>query len=102
MTDGSVVLGAVDSEKTTTILFRVRRTLLTDQSEVFASMFSLPQGEGNCQTDCYDGLPFVQLHDTAEEVVALLDVLRDPLCAILLFERFTDFQTIFQILQYFS
>ncbi|KLO13584.1 hypothetical protein SCHPADRAFT_928429 [Schizopora paradoxa] len=76
--DGSVVIGAVDSKNRTTTLFQVHRTLLTDQSEVFASMFSLPQGEGNCQTDYYDGLPYVLLPDTSEEVVALLNVLRDP------------------------
>lgn len=77
--DGSVVLGAVDSKKTATTLFQVHRTLLTDQSEVFASMFSLPQGEENCQTEIYGDLPVVRLPDTSEEVTALLDVLRDPL-----------------------
>ncbi|KLO13581.1 hypothetical protein SCHPADRAFT_873849 [Schizopora paradoxa] len=77
--DGSVVFGAADSKKTKTTLFKIHRTLLTDQSEVFASMFSLPQGEGSCQTDFYDGLPYVLLPDTSEEVVAFLDVLRDPM-----------------------
>ena len=84
--DGSLVIGAVDSKKTATTLFRVHRTLLTDQSEVFASMFSLPQGEESCQTDSYEGLPFVQLPDTSEEVAVLLDALRDPMYVILYFE----------------
>ncbi|KLO13585.1 hypothetical protein SCHPADRAFT_997231 [Schizopora paradoxa] len=77
--DGSVVIGAADSKKATTTLFRIHRTLLTDQSEVFASMFSLPQGEENSQTEYYEDLPVVRLPDTSEEVGALLDVLRDPL-----------------------
>lgn len=80
VSDGNVVLGAVDSGKTTTTLFRIHRSLLSDQSEVFACMFSLPQGEGNFQIESYEGLPLVRLHDTSEDLTALLDVLRDSLC----------------------
>ncbi len=49
------------------------------QSEVFASMFELPQGDGDVQVELYEGLPLVRLQDTSEEVCALLDALRNPL-----------------------
>jgi len=79
VSDGNIILSAISSKDSSTILFRVHRSLLSDQSEVFASMFELPQGEGSCHIEYYDGLPLVRLPDTSEDVVALLDVLRDPL-----------------------
>ncbi len=79
VSDGNIVLSAVSAQKEATILYRVHRSLLSDQSEVFTSMFELPQGEGNSQVELYNGLPLVRLPDTAEEVCALLDALRNSL-----------------------
>ncbi len=87
VSDGNIILSAISSKDSSTVLFRVHRSLLSDQSEVFASMFELPQGEGSCHIEYYDGLPLVRLPDMSEDVVALLDVLRDPLCvSLILFE----------------
>jgi len=77
ISDGNIVLSAVTAQKDSTLLFRVHKSLLSDQSEVFASMFELPQGEGNGREELYEGLPLVRLHDTSEEVCALLNALRD-------------------------
>lgn len=57
-------------------------SLLSDQSEVFASMFKLPQGDEDGRMDVYEGMPLVRLPDTSEEVCALLDALRNPLCVL--------------------
>jgi len=79
VSDGNVVLSAVSLDKTRTILFRVHKSMLSDQSEVFASMFAMPQGqenEGNLM-EMYEGLPLVRLPDSAEELDALVNALRD-------------------------
>ena len=81
ISDGNVVLSAVSFDKTRTILFCIHKSLLSDQSEVFASMFAKPQGQDDggivADLEMYEGLPVVQLHDTAEELDALLNALRD-------------------------
>ncbi len=85
VSDGNVVLSADSAQKTSTLLFRVHKSLLSEQSEVFASMFEIPQGEhvGDSQVDLYEGLPLVRLPDTSEEVCAVLDALRNPLCVLI-------------------
>ncbi len=44
-------------------------------------MFELlqPEGDEDGQKDFYEGLPLVRLPDSAEEVCALLNALRDPM-----------------------
>jgi len=81
ISDGNVVLSAVSQDKTRTVVFRVHKSLLTEQSEVFESMFAVPQGDGESDghVESYEGLPLVHMPDTAEEVEELLNALRDPL-----------------------
>ncbi len=43
-------------------------------------MFTLPLGEEDSDVESYEGCPLVRLPDAAEEVEALLNALRDPLC----------------------
>lgn len=83
MSSGDVVLCAISQDKIRTILFRVLKSLLSEQSEVFESMFSLPlaqvDADSDNSVDFYDTLPLLRLPDTAEEVGELLNALRDPL-----------------------
>lgn len=81
ISDGNVVLSAVSQDKTRAVVFRVHKSLLTEQSEVFESMFAVPQGDGESDghVESYEGLPLVRMPDTAEEVGELLNALRDPL-----------------------
>ncbi len=58
----------------------MHRSLLNDQSGVFASVVELPQGTEGLQTDLYGGLPLVRLPDTSAVVFVLLNALRDPMC----------------------
>lgn len=88
VSDGNVVLCAVSTDKSPASLFRVHKSLLSGHSEVFASMFEIPQCDsengGRCQVELYEGLPVVRLSDTEEEVCALLDALRNPLYVVML------------------
>ncbi len=92
ISDGNIVLSATTQDTTRTILFRVHKSILSDQSDVFATMFGLPQGQRDGDIELYDGLPLVRLPDAAEEVEGLLNALRDPLCVTLSpdHEKITD------------
>ncbi|KLO16513.1 hypothetical protein SCHPADRAFT_848101 [Schizopora paradoxa] len=78
---GSVILCAISQARTRSVLFRVHKSLLIEQSEVFESMFDIPQGDSKSteNAEYYDRAPLVRLPDTAEEVSGLLNALRDPL-----------------------
>ncbi len=78
VSDGNVVLSAISSDKSRTVLFRTHKSLLSDQSEVFETMFGLPQDQESVEADSYESLPLVRMPDTAEQVEALLNALRDP------------------------
>lgn len=82
ISDGNIVMSAVNEEETCTILFCVHRSSLTRQSEVFESMFNIPQGEDSRFIEVYEGLPLVRLPDSAKEVEGLLNVMHDPLYVI--------------------
>ncbi|KLO13574.1 hypothetical protein SCHPADRAFT_997222 [Schizopora paradoxa] len=85
ISDGNVVLSAESLDKARTILFRIHKSLLSDQSEVFASMFAMPQGldnEGKA-VEMYEGLPLVKLPDDAESLEVLIQALRDTLYVLI-------------------
>ena len=69
VSDGNVVLYAESNREWWTYVFRIHKSLLKDNSEVFESMFNMPQGvdEGWDIERC-EGLPLVRLPDSAEEV----------------------------------
>lgn len=68
--DGSIVLVA---ENTT---FRVHKSLLAHHSEFFADLFTVPQP---LNSDLIDGLHFVPLSDSLDDVVDVLKVIYHPL-----------------------
>ncbi|KAJ7178919.1 hypothetical protein C8R46DRAFT_887153 [Mycena filopes] len=77
LADGNLVMAAPISEAGGgTMLFRVHKSMLSLQSPVFASMFTLPHPEMN--PDIYDGAPFVRMPDDAKDIESLLKVLYDP------------------------
>lgn len=76
--DGNIVLSAVSDDRTNTILFCIHRSSLTRQSEIFESMFDMPQGEGGGLAEVYEEAPLVRLPDSAEEVEELLNAIYDP------------------------
>ncbi|KAI5119035.1 hypothetical protein M0805_001858 [Coniferiporia weirii] len=60
-----------------TLLFRVHKSLLQENSVVFRDMLEL--GEASSELDeKYDGVPMVQMPDTAEEVEDILKVFYRP------------------------
>lgn len=73
--DGSIVVWTEDT------LFRVHQTVLSNSSEIFATLFSLPQSDDSVQ-DSIDGCPIVQLHDPAEDFSGLLNALYSPSCVV--------------------
>lgn len=80
--DGNIVLEAtseLDNPDVSrrVVLFRVHKSVLSRQSEVFADMFGLPASSASA-SESYDGVPVVELPDSAEDVESLLEVLYDP------------------------
>ena len=77
--DGNVVLSAKSpNDNTRTLLFRVHRSVLARQSKVFADMFELPPSDSVDLQGLYEGVPRIDLHDSAEDLEEMLKVLYDP------------------------
>ncbi len=70
--DGNIVLIAAN------VAFKVHRGQLSRHSEVFEGLFDLPQPPQEVD-DVYDGTPFVELHDSAQDVGYFLGALYDGL-----------------------
>lgn len=68
--DGSIILWVEDT------LFRVHQTVLSNSSEIFSTLFTLPQS--NTDQDSIEGCPIVQLHDRAADFNDLLNALYYP------------------------
>ncbi|KAJ3507996.1 hypothetical protein NLJ89_g5998 [Agrocybe chaxingu] len=69
MYDGSIVLHVQNT------LFRVHQTILAAHSEVFATLFTVPQPEGE---DMIDGCHVVELHDHERDFEDLLAAVYRP------------------------
>ncbi|KAJ7284050.1 hypothetical protein C8J57DRAFT_1053191 [Mycena rebaudengoi] len=69
-------MAAPDTTTGGDMLFRVHQSMLSLQSPVFASMFTLPHPHDN--RDMYDGTPFVRMPDEAQDIESLLKVLYNP------------------------
>ncbi|TFK35208.1 hypothetical protein BDQ12DRAFT_321953 [Crucibulum laeve] len=68
--DGSIVL-SVQSKR-----FRVHQTILANHSEVFSDLFNVPQPPTGEQT--IEGCLVVELHDSAEDFIELLNAIYHP------------------------
>lgn len=91
--DGNVVLQAQSS------IFKVYKGLLSQESEVFKSMFALPQSSTG-PSELYDGCPLVVLQDSAADVRVFIQAIFDHKYAFLSFwqkkvqfTRFSSFLT---------
>ncbi|KAG8947998.1 hypothetical protein FRC03_000863 [Tulasnella sp. 419] len=73
--DESEVQGS-DNKEATHLHFRIHRSVLADHSEVFATMFNIPQPEQQ-STDglLIDGCDFIDMHDDCADLEKLLKVL---------------------------
>lgn len=71
--DGNIVLSAPSSCRPCDILFRVHKSVLARASTVFNDMFALPTDP--TAQDIYDSVPFVSIHDTAEELQSVLQLM---------------------------
>ncbi|KAF5375824.1 hypothetical protein D9757_011187 [Collybiopsis confluens] len=69
--DGSIVLWQENS------LFRVHQTVLANSSEIFSTLFTLPQSTNDVQ-EFIEGCPIVMLHDRAQDFQDLLNALYNP------------------------
>ncbi|KIK55447.1 hypothetical protein GYMLUDRAFT_175576 [Collybiopsis luxurians FD-317 M1] len=70
--DGSIVLWVEDTH------FRVHQTVLSNSSEIFSTLFTLPQPDNNQLQDTIEGCPIVQLHDRSKDFRDLLNALYNP------------------------
>lgn len=77
--DGDIILSAIsvaESLSKTSVLLRVHKFILSHHSAVFKDMFSLSEvPEIN---KMYDGVPVVDMTDSAEDLVGLVTALYDP------------------------
>ncbi|KAJ7490351.1 hypothetical protein B0H11DRAFT_1719442 [Mycena galericulata] len=76
LADGNLVVVAPISDGGGTAIFRVHQSMLSRQSPVFASMFTLPHPDAN--PDMYDGAPFVRMPDDSKDIESLFKVLYNP------------------------
>ena len=74
--DGDIVLSAEKSNHTANVLMRVHTVILGHYSAVFSGLFSLPVSSN--ANEMYDGLPVVQMTDTAEDLAKFIETLYDP------------------------
>ena len=84
--DGKIIISAksASGETNRIQLFRVHKSLLSRQSDVFAGLFSLPDTPANYGgPDDVSDIPVVQLQDDAEGIADLLNILYNPLCVVL-------------------
>ncbi|KAH8114970.1 hypothetical protein DFH11DRAFT_1590720 [Phellopilus nigrolimitatus] len=91
ISDGNIVLSANKNSGTehesskSEVLFRVHKGVLARHSQVFAGMFTLPEvsefapGVRKNANEMYEGVPFIVMPDSADEIEAMLHVLYDPL-----------------------
>ncbi|KAL0947807.1 hypothetical protein HGRIS_013880 [Hohenbuehelia grisea] len=82
--DGNVVLTVERTEEydggdlaTIITYFRVHKSILAQHSMVFRDMFALPQPPEH--RDLYDGVDLIRLHDSQDDLKALLQLFYDPL-----------------------
>ncbi|KLO13611.1 hypothetical protein SCHPADRAFT_940271 [Schizopora paradoxa] len=76
--DGNIILAAASSsDKRLSMRFRVHKSVLSRESQVFSDMFALPiqYVKPISNDDIMEGLPFIRMHDSAEDVEALLKYL---------------------------
>ncbi|KAJ7604701.1 hypothetical protein DFH06DRAFT_1068191 [Mycena polygramma] len=69
-TPDTIVIRAEDQ------VFQVSRAVLAARSSVFRDMLAFPQPPGE-DTELFDGVPVVRLHDSAEDVTAFLRAIFD-------------------------
>ncbi|KAG8940633.1 hypothetical protein FRC03_005276 [Tulasnella sp. 419] len=61
---------------TTYTYFRVHKSILSDLSDVFSTMFSIPQSESQSSDPfTYEGCDMVELHDDVSDVTKLMKVI---------------------------
>ncbi|KAI0801812.1 hypothetical protein BC629DRAFT_139719 [Irpex lacteus] len=81
MSDGNIIIAAVDEEKNERHVFKFYRGLLTDRLPVLRDMFEADLSSGSVGasvSERYDGTPVVRLYDDHADVQLLLGVLHDP------------------------
>lgn len=82
--DGNIIISARSAETKKIHLFRVHKSVLSRQSDVFAGLFALPDSAANYGgSDDVSDVPIVHLQDDAEGITDLLNLLYNPLCVIL-------------------
>ncbi|KLO13613.1 hypothetical protein SCHPADRAFT_827738 [Schizopora paradoxa] len=80
--DGNIIISAKSSETQKLVLFRVHKSILSRQSDVFAGLFSLPDTLENYHDGGSGGVndvPIVHLQDDAEGITDLLNITYNPL-----------------------
>lgn len=78
LSDGNIVLAASpSSDQQRTILFRIHKSILSRHSQVFSDMFALPAAPADNE-DVLEGLPLIRMHDSGEDLEALLKYLYGP------------------------
>ena len=85
MNDGNIILRGNATEPGLPTIFRVHKSILTRHSATFSEMFMLPpltEGPERRIVEMYDGVPEVQMQDSADDLCSFLHVLYDPTCVL--------------------
>lgn len=92
--DGNIILIAEDTP------FKVHRSLLSNKSEVFRDMFSLPQPHILDDSELMDGVPVVYMSDNWRDLAFVLKALYDSIqCVIMVQSIFPSLTFFFHMCQ---
>lgn len=88
--DGNIILISFTADKSRHVLFRIHKSILAEQSAVFAGMFSLPDSMDNYVYGV-EGVPSVSMTDDAEDIEILLSILYHPMWVVACLQRVSVF-----------
>lgn len=81
--DGNIILSVEDDNHNVLKAFKVHRGVLARQSEVFETMFDIPQPQLSVDSiEQFDGCPVVRMYDLPNELSALIKALYDGVWVI--------------------
>ena len=81
MSDGNIIIAAVDEAKNERYLYKCHRGLLSKTLPVLGEMFEADLSSGcvtSSASEHYEGLPIIRLYDERVHVQQLLQVIYDP------------------------
>lgn len=79
--DGNIVLEAISSNGAHHV-FRVHRSLLCRQSDIFAEMFAVASSPASASQNMYEGCSLIHMPDDSQDLADLLRMMYDSRYAV--------------------